>query len=55
MMMETVYDPYEMLLGDGQASPSSDSLLFTNEVMLCDFNNDYASISSVSNTLDSAG
>ncbi|CAF3428273.1 unnamed protein product [Rotaria socialis] len=54
MMMETVYDPYEMLLGDGQASPSSDSLLFTNEVMLCDFNNDYASISSVSNTLDSA-
>ncbi|CAF1682120.1 unnamed protein product [Rotaria magnacalcarata] len=53
-MMETLYDPYEMLFGDGQTSPSSDALLFTNEVMLGDFNNDSPSISSVSNTLDSA-
>ncbi|CAF4216774.1 unnamed protein product, partial [Rotaria magnacalcarata] len=52
--METLYDPYEMLFGDGQTSPSSDALLFTNEVMLGDFNNDSPSISSVSNTLDSA-
>lgn len=55
MMMETIYDPYDMLLGDVSNSPTCDDLLFTNEVMLGDFNNDSSSISPISNTADSPG
>lgn len=55
MMMETIYDPYEILFGDGQQSPNSDSLLFNNEITLGNFNNDSPSLSPLSNTFDNAG
>jgi hypothetical protein len=53
--METAYDPYDMFFGDGQNSPSSEALLFPNEVMLSDFNVDSSSISPISNTIDNTG
>ena len=55
MMMETLYDPYDILFGDGQKSPISDGLLFPNEIMLGDFNTDSSSISPISNTIDYSG
>jgi hypothetical protein len=55
MMMETAYDPYDILFDDGQKSPNSDGLLFLNEIMLGDFTNDSSSISPVSNTIDYTG
>ncbi|CAF2454183.1 unnamed protein product [Rotaria sp. Silwood2] len=53
-MMETVCDPYDLLFDDGQKSPTSDGLLFGNEIMLSDFNNDSSLISPISNTIDNA-
>ncbi|CAF1045433.1 unnamed protein product [Rotaria sordida] len=53
MMMETVCDPYDILFGDPK-SPTSNGLLFTNEVTLSDFNNDPLSISPILNTIDNA-
>merc|ERR1711939_432833 len=52
MMMETVYDPYDILFGDNPKSPISDSLLFTNEVMLGNFNTDSSSISPISHNME---
>ncbi|CAF1104909.1 unnamed protein product [Rotaria sp. Silwood1] len=54
MMMETICDPYDILFGDGQKSPTSEGLLFGNEVMLGDFNNDLSWTSPISNTIDNA-
>ncbi len=53
--METAFDPYDILYDNGQKSPNSDGLLFLNEIMLGDFNNDSSSISPVSNTIDHTG
>jgi hypothetical protein len=55
MMMETMYDPYEMLFSDEQQSLPTDGLMFTNEIMLSDFNTDSSSISPIPNTTDYAG
>jgi len=52
MMMETLYDPYDLLFGDVQQSPESDGLLFPNEIMLSEFNTDSSSISPISNSAD---
>jgi len=50
--METVYDPYDILFGDEQQSLPSEGLLFSNEIMLSDFNNNSSSISPIQNTMD---
>ena len=55
MMMETLYDPYDLLFSNGQQSPASEALLFPNEIMLSDFNTDSSSISPISNTIDATG
>ncbi|CAF1233518.1 unnamed protein product [Adineta ricciae] len=52
MMMDAVYDPYDILFGDNQQSPISDSMLFTNEVMLGNFNTDSSSISPRANSTE---
>ena len=53
--METIYDPYDIIFGGGQTSPTSDSLLFTNEVMLGDFNTDPPSMGPISSAMDNPG
>jgi hypothetical protein len=55
MMMETAFEPYDILYDNGQKSPNSDDLLFLNEIMLGDFNNDSPLIIPVSNTIDYTG
>lgn len=55
MMTETIYDPYEMLFGTEQQSLPSNGLLFTNEIMFSDFNNDSASISPITNSMENTG
>ncbi len=55
MMMETMYDPYDMIFSDEQKSLPSEGLLFSNEIMFSDFNNDSASISPIANTTDYTG
>ncbi|UJR23082.1 hypothetical protein I4U23_026105 [Adineta vaga] len=52
MMMETIYDPYDLLFGDEQKSPVSDSLLFSNEVMFGNFNTNSSLISPIPHNME---
>lgn len=55
MMMETMYDPYDILFGDEQNSLPSEDVMFNDEIMLSDFNTDSSSISPITNTIDYSG
>ena len=55
MMMDAVYDPYDILFGDNQQSPISDSMLFTNEIMLGNFNTDSSLISPIAHSTENTG
>lgn len=55
MMMEPMFDPFESLFTDDQVASIPQGLLFTNEVMLSDFNTDSTPIDSIPYTSDDAG